>query len=85
VVAGRDEDLLQDVGAADRPAYQASVQALLSGDMQQSLASLRPLIEKYPASYAIQHLACGLLMQLRLQAEMQTTCTRAQDLAVQQK
>lgn len=84
VVAGTEEELLKEVAPSDRRAYQASVQALLSGDTQLAVTSLRPLVDKYPSSYAIQHLACGLFMQLQVQTDMQTTCSRAQDLAVKQ-
>ena len=36
---------------------------------------------KYPDCYAVQHLACRLLMQLGRQQEVQSVCGRVQALA----
>ena len=78
VVRGAEDELLTELTPADRSVYhQATQQAAAS----EAYGTLEPLVERYPQSYAVQHLACGLLMQLGRNKEVQIVCTRVQTLA----
>jgi hypothetical protein len=80
VLAGDEATLLAGVSEPDRASYRASVAQLLADAPADALGTLTPLVERYPSSYAVQHLACGLLLQLGIQGDMQTICSRAQTL-----
>ena len=80
VVQGSEDTLLSALSAADRAAYRTAVQHVLADDPLRSLEVLQPLVERYAGAYAVQHLACGLSMQLGLR-DTQVLCTRAQQLA----
>ena len=80
VVKGPEDTLLSGVSEPDRVVYREAVRLLLAGEHGRSLEQLRPIIERYPACYAIQHLACGLAMQ-EGQRDVQALCSRAQALA----
>jgi hypothetical protein len=80
VVKGPEETLLSDLSPADRAVYRSAVQRLLAEDPVHSVQVLGPLVERYAACYAVQHLACGLSMQLGMR-DAQVLCTRAQKLA----
>jgi hypothetical protein len=84
VVQGREDELLAGFAAAERGAYREAVR-LVDADPEQALAALTPLVAQHPESYAVQHLACGLTMQLGHQADMQATCARAQSLALKRQ
>jgi hypothetical protein len=82
VLQGNDAELLAGVADAERAAYREAVRLLRAEEPQQALTVLTPLVTKHEGCYAVQHLACGLTMQLGLQSDMQLTCSRAQKLAV---
>lgn len=78
VVSGDDQELLAALTPADRVAYSAATQNPSPYD---AYAKLEPLVQRYPDCYAVQHLACGLLMQLGRSGDVQTVCGRVQTLA----
>jgi hypothetical protein len=80
IVDGSDEQILSDMAVKDRIVYRAAEDQLLAQQSDGALETLSPLVERYPGSYAVQHLACGLLMELG-RAGMQSACMQAQNLA----
>jgi hypothetical protein len=77
-VRGADEEVLAELTPADRALYHQATQQSAASE---AYATLEPLVERYPQSYAVQYLACGLLMQLGRNKEVQIVCTRVQTLA----
>jgi hypothetical protein len=77
-VQGDDQELLAALTPADRIAYDSAAQNAYPYD---AYAALEPLVQRYPDCYAVQHLACGLLMQLGRAGDVQTVCNRVQTLA----
>ncbi|HEX5658438.1 MAG TPA: hypothetical protein VFX59_14650 [Polyangiales bacterium] len=66
--------------AADQQTLSAAQSEADSGAMQNAWGKIAPLVERYPSSYAVQHLACNLSMQLGLMSAAQSTCPRVQQL-----
>jgi hypothetical protein len=80
IIDGSDEQILADMPVRDRVVYRAAEDKLLAQQTGGALETLSPLVERYPGSYAVQHLACGLMMELG-HAGMQSACMQAQNLA----
>jgi hypothetical protein len=81
IVSGSDDSLLANVADDDRATYRRAVQLLLASDPAQALETVSPLLTRYPDCYAVQHLGCGLAMQLGRRTDLQTICSRAQTLS----
>jgi hypothetical protein len=71
---------VQNLAPADLARFRSAESLANEGSAAQAYAELEPLVERYPAEYAVQQLACRLLMQLGRAAEVQTVCTRLQQL-----
>jgi hypothetical protein len=78
VVRGDQQELLATLTPADRATYSTATQ---ESSPSQAYATLEPLVARYPDCYAVQHLACGLLMQLGRAADVQTVCGHLQKLS----
>lgn len=77
VVRGNEDELLAQLTPADRTLYRSATE---QPDPQSVYLTLEPLVARYPENYAVQYLACGMLMQLGRSADVQTVCTRVQAL-----
>lgn len=81
VVAGSEQDLTSSLEPADRATYQEAVKLTLASDTFGALKLIEPVAQRYPKNYAVQHLACGLAMQIGYQAMAQQACPRVPALA----
>ncbi|HEX6245455.1 MAG TPA: hypothetical protein VFZ61_31245 [Polyangiales bacterium] len=77
-VRGSEDELLAELTPADRAVYRGATEQANADD---AYSTLQPLVARYPSNYAVQHLACGLAMQLGRSADAQVVCTRMQGLA----
>ncbi len=80
VAAGDESALMAGLEPSDRAAYEQAVRLLADDDMDGAWSSLEPLLRRYSDSYAVQHLACALSMQLGLATYAQSACPRVQEL-----
>jgi hypothetical protein len=80
-LAGGDDDLLIGVSDDDRARYAAAKAQLEARELEESWASLEPLLERYPDCYAIQHFGCSLAMHVGARQQAGEACRRAIDLA----
>lgn len=78
---GNEGALPAGLTAADGEAYRLSERASLAGDAAGAWHSLRPLVERYPSSYPVQHSACTLSMRVGDAAAAQRACPRVQQLS----
>ena len=53
----------------------------VASDMFAALKLIEPVAARHPKNYAVQHLACGLAMQIGYQAMAQHSCPRVPALA----
>ena len=65
------------LSSADQTTYRKAEAVAHDEDSEGALEVLAPLMERYPDCYAVQHMACGLLMQLGRADQVQTVCRRA--------
>jgi hypothetical protein len=79
--SGGESALPAGLAAADGEAYRASERASREGDTAGAWHNLRPLVERYPSSYPVQHSACTLSMQLGDATTAQRACPRVQKLS----
>jgi hypothetical protein len=77
LVKGREDELLVDLDQGDRETYTRAATLTAAGDVVSALELTKPLGEKHPDNYAVQHLLCGLAMQLGQHVVAQQACPRA--------
>ncbi len=77
LVRGSEDELLAGWETADRDAYRKAATLTASGDTSSALSVARPLGERHPDTYAVQHLLCGLAMQHGQQVLAEQACPRA--------
>jgi len=83
-VAGDQDELLPGVSPEDRARYTKANEQFNARDLEGSWESLEPLLERYPASYAIQHFGCSLAMQVGARQAAGEACRRAINLVGEQ-
>lgn len=77
LVRGKEEELLAGVEQGDRVLYLLAAQQVVAGDHVAALQAMKPVGERYPDNYAVQHLLCNLAMQLSQQVTAEKACPRA--------
>jgi hypothetical protein len=77
LVRGSDDELLSGWEQPDRDAYWQAAALTVSGDTPAALLLARPLGERHPDNYAVQHLLCNLAMQHSQQVLAEQACPRA--------
>jgi hypothetical protein len=82
--APRAPTQVPELSARDQGDFQLA-EGLAQSDPARAYDVLAGLVERYPASYPVQRLACGLLMQLGRSSDAQTVCPRAIALASVQR
>jgi hypothetical protein len=77
LVQGKEDVLLAGLEPQERDAYLQAATSVAAGDYMAGLATAKPLAEKHPDNYAVQHLVCSLAMQLGQQSTAERACPRA--------
>ena len=72
---------LAQLSSADQTLYLRAEAVSQDNDPEGAITLLAPLVDRYPSSYSVQHMACGLLMQLGRSADVQTVCGRVMQLS----
>lgn len=78
VIEGEEPVLLAGLEPAEQADYREAVRLTLSQDPVRAWHLIYPLSERHHTSRAVQHLTCGLAMQLGAQSEAQTVCPRVE-------
>lgn len=74
---GSEEELLSGWEPADRAGYRQAATLIVAGDTVAALETAKPLGERHPTNYAVNHLLCSAAMQLGDQASAEQACPRA--------
>ncbi|MDB4975117.1 MAG: hypothetical protein JWN48_3458 [Myxococcaceae bacterium] len=72
---------LDALSPTDRDTFRAAERTAHEAGARAGLETLSPIVARYPASYAVQHLACTLSMQAGVMAAAQTSCPRVSKLS----